>query len=209
MFETLSEFMKAQLQFLVQMLPTYGYLMLLIAAFLESIVTLSLVVPGSFLLAMSAVFAGQGILELPLVMGTAYIATLAGDQISYQIGRSQSNRLLSLFRIPREKRNYEAWIGGNHYAVFIVLAHFSPFLRSFGPAACGMFNVPYRGWMPFDCIGAGVWVLSISAVGYFFGLQSRQMGLLEQVGSAVLISFVLNIAVSQVLTAVRRQLHMS
>ena len=51
----------------------------------------------------------------------------------------------------------------------IVLARFVPIIRTFGPIAAGIAEMPYRTFLPIS-IGGGIgWISSMTLLGYFLG----------------------------------------
>lgn len=45
-----------------------------------------------------------------------------------------------------------------------------------GPAAAGLFRIPYRRWAPFDYAGATLWVLTFTGIGVLMGALGVQFG---------------------------------
>jgi len=188
---------------LYRTLPTYGYILLFVGSLLENIVTLSLIVPGTFLLALSGVLAGQGILKLPTVIFVAYLGTLLGDQLSYWIGRSNIIKISNL-RINGSSNKIQWWIA-EAYLFFIILAHFSPFIRSFGPVTCGALKIPYRRWLIFDMLGAFIWVCTVTSICYLFGLHSHYMNFLEQMGTSITITLIIGLIINYTVIFIKKK----
>lgn len=65
-----------------QLVTDYGYLAILIGTFLEGEVIL---VIGGFLV-------HRGYLDLPVVIAVAFIGTLVGDQLYFNLGRTRGKR---------------------------------------------------------------------------------------------------------------------
>ncbi len=64
----------------------YGYEIILIAAFLECLILINFFVPGVVAMALGAIFAGTGKIELSLVILTASIGGITGYAIDYFLG---------------------------------------------------------------------------------------------------------------------------
>ena len=64
----------------------YGYEIIFVAAFLESLVLVNLFVPGQIAMALGAVFARTGQTELPLVILFAGLGAISGYSLDYILG---------------------------------------------------------------------------------------------------------------------------
>lgn len=64
----------------------YGYEIILTAAFLEALIVVNFFVPGVIAMAMGAIFASTGQIELSLVILTASIGAIAGYTLDFVLG---------------------------------------------------------------------------------------------------------------------------
>jgi len=71
---------------LVARLGHWSYLIIFVAATLESAAFAGLIVPGESLVLASGFFAHQGVLELDAVIAAAAVGATLGDNIGYQLG---------------------------------------------------------------------------------------------------------------------------
>lgn len=65
----------------------YGYEIIFVSAFLESLVIVTYFVPGSFALALGVIFARTGETELVKVIGVALVGATLGYQLDYLLGQ--------------------------------------------------------------------------------------------------------------------------
>ena len=77
----------------VQSHPLFAYPVLFLGACLETLVPLSLIVPGELIFLCGAVLAGSGALELRGVLAALYGGGVLGENCSYWIGRRCAARL--------------------------------------------------------------------------------------------------------------------
>ena len=77
----------------VQSHPGWAYPVLFVGACLETLVPLSLIVPGELIFLCGAVLAGSGALELRGVLAALYGGGVLGENCSYWIGRRCAARL--------------------------------------------------------------------------------------------------------------------
>ena len=145
------------------LLADYGYLAVFIGCLLE----------GETILVLAGVAAQRGLLSLPLVVLLAFAGGTLGDQIFFFIGRRYGHALLrqssrfapAVQRVNTLLLRHDAWL--------IVGVRFMYGLRIAGPIAIGMSDVPALRFLAFNLLGAAIWAVVVTAVGYFFG-QSLQ-----------------------------------
>lgn len=163
----------------------YGYWVVFLGVLLENSVFLGLLVPGAIVLILAGLAAENGALNIWWVLGLGITATIIGDTLSYGIGRLGWTRALergsfapAVARVRKSMESSRSWI--------IVAYHFAGYSRVVGPAASGLFQIPYRRWAPLDYAGGGLWVLAyvmfgvvLGAFGMEFGDTKRMVRLLE------------------------------
>lgn len=143
------------------LIATYGYLAVAVGSFLE----------GETVLVMAGFAAHRHYLVFRYVVLTAFLGSLAGDQLYFFLGRIHGAAFLA--RRPR----WQARAARVHRmlerrpALFIISFRFGLVwgFRTVAPFVIGMSRVPTSRFVLFNTIGAAVWALSIGALGYFFG----------------------------------------
>ncbi len=144
---------------------TYGYLAVLVGAFLE----------GETVLALAGLAAYRGHLDLFNVIAIALVAGFAGDQFFFFLGRVQGQRILVRFPHAQERAHrFDAMLSRWH-APLIMCIRFMYGFRIIGPVLLGMGRVPAWKFLVYNFIGAAVWAPLIAGIGYLFG------GMLEAV----------------------------
>jgi membrane protein DedA with SNARE-associated domain len=153
----------------------YGYYVVFLGVLLENSMFLGLLVPGAIILILAGLSAENGSINLWLVLGLAVVATWIGDTLSYGIGRLGWTRLLEGGATGRMMEKVRGAMESNQR--WIILAyHFAGYSRMLGPAAAGLFRVPYRTWAPLDYAGATLWVIAFTSIGYVLGLFGLEFG---------------------------------
>lgn len=142
------------------LIQKYGYLAILIGAFLEGE---TVVVIGGFA-------AHQDYLNLPYVIAAAFIGTLFGDQLFFFIGRFKGRSFLD--RHPRWRLRAEKAqkLLERHQTLVIIGFRFIYGIRTVTPFVLGMSNVKTWRFVPLNVLSAIVWATAIGSAGYFFGL---------------------------------------
>ncbi len=157
-----------------------GYVGLFAIIFTETGLFFGFFLPGDSLLVTAGLLISQG-LQIDLVtLGVLLtIAAVAGDTLSYWIGRTSGPRLFtredSLFfkrkHLMRAAEFYE-----KHGSKTIVLARFMPIVRTFAPVVAGAAMMNYRRFWIYNLIGGIAWIWSMLLAGYFLGSQFPGIG---------------------------------
>lgn len=141
------------------LLDSYGYLAVLVGAFLE----------GETVLVLAGLAANRGYLDFYTVVVIATIAGFAGDQFFFFVGRRHGARILARFPSAEARAlRFDALLARWH-APLIVAVRFMYGFRILGPILLGMGRVARWKFMVFNFIGAAIWAPTIAGAGYVFG----------------------------------------
>ncbi|MHA7134783.1 DedA family protein [Oerskovia turbata] len=129
--------------------------------------------PGDSLLFTAGLLVAQDELNLSiwLVCSMIFTAAFLGDQLAYLIGNKIGPRLFKPdARVLKTKyidqaHDYFERFGGRT----VILARFVPFLRTFAPVAAGMSGMRYRTFVVYNLVGAFVWGVGVTLLGYWLG----------------------------------------
>ena len=160
-----------------QLLAEYGYL----AVFLGTLVE------GETILLLAGFAAHQGYLAFPLVAALGVCGGALGDLIFFLLGRRYGGALLGRFpRFAPRVEHFNALLHRYHGPA-IILVRFLYGLRVAGPMAIGAGGIPAWRFMVFNVIGAVLWALLLTCLGYVFGhALDMLMGDLKRYEEAVL-----------------------
>ena len=140
-------------------------------------------IPGDFLMVLLGARAAQGrvslieivaVMELATVLGASclyWLSARAGRRVVYRLGRHVGLTPARLDRIAVELNR--------RGAIAVVLGRLTPGLRMVTPIACGVFGFPFRVFLPAMALGALLYILAYTLLGYFFG--PHVLRILEQV----------------------------
>jgi membrane protein DedA with SNARE-associated domain len=146
----------------------YGCWFVLVSLFLKNLIFLGPFMPGAVVMVVAGWLGRQGQASLPLLALSGIVGTVAGDTVSYFIGRKAGDRLL------RSKRWGKAIAAISERVrdepALILFCQFETFLRMFVPAAAGLSGVPFGRWLLLTTVGAALWVAAYGAAGYFLSL---------------------------------------
>jgi membrane-associated protein len=150
----------------------YGELVAWLIVFAETGLLIGFFLPGDSLLFTAGVLAGQSKLDLWLLLPGAFVAAVAGDQVGYMIGHRAGPRLFSrpdsrFFKQEYVARTHEFF--EHHGPKAVVLARFVPVVRTFMPVLAGVGRMERRLFTIYNLIGAGIWALGVTLLGYALG----------------------------------------
>ena len=156
------------------LIEAVGTLGLVLIIFAESGLLLGIIFPGDSLLFTAGLFAATGKfgLNIVAVAGGAFIAAVLGAQVGYWIGKKYGPKLFSrpdsrIFKheyVERSRTFFE-----KHGSKTIVLARFVPFVRTLVPPMAGMGEMELRTFTMFNIIGAALWAVGVTMLGYVVG----------------------------------------
>ena len=140
-------------------------------------------VPGDFLMLVLGVQARNGIVPLWQVILVMQLATMLGATSLYYVarfgGRGLVYRYGRFMRLTPERLDQaEQWLL-KHGTRAIFLGRLVPGLRVVTAVACGVFSVPMRIFFPAMSLGALLYIIVYTLLGYYFG--PRVLALLERI----------------------------
>ena len=160
------------LAMLVQNYGPWIYAILFLIIFCETGLVITPFLPGDSLLFIAGALAATGGMDVHIVVVLLIIAAVLGDAVNYQIGawagpkifKDDNARFLKKAHLAKAHAFYEKWGGAA-----IILARFTPFLRTYVPFVAGMSRMSYRKFALYNITGGIIWVASLTYLGYFFG----------------------------------------
>ena len=142
---------------------------------------LGLPIPAAPLLIAAGALARAGRMNLTFAVALAFIALILADMFWYSLGRYRGGRILKLLcRITLEpdscvRRTENLFI--RHGARSLLIAKFIPGLNTAAPSLAGVFHMPVRRFIIFDCLGALLWVATVTSLGLILSDQLEEIAL--------------------------------
>jgi membrane-associated protein len=160
------------LRVFVEHYGAWVYALLFLIIFVETGLVVMPFLPGDSLLFIVGALCGAGLIDYNLAAGLMLTAAILGDQVNYTIGRYfgpkvfqwENSRLFNRNAFNQTHAFYERYGG-----VTIILARFMPFIRTFAPFVAGVAEMTRSKFTAYNVIGAFIWVLGLTAAGYWFG----------------------------------------
>ena len=153
-------------------LGAWTYLLVGVLAFAETGAFVGLVVPGETVMTLGGAVAGQGAIDIYLLIGIAWFCAWAGDSTSFFLGR-RLGRDFVLRHGPRFGVSHERFekvedYFSRHGGKTIFLGRFISLIRAFAPFIAGSSGMRYRAFVPYSILGTGLWASAHILVGYIF-----------------------------------------
>lgn len=149
-----------------------GLLLIAGIIFAESGLLIGFFLPGDTLLFGAGLAASQGRFSLFWLIFWTALAAIIGDNVGYSIGRRAGPRIFKkkdgiLFRqeyLQKSEKFYE-----DHGGKTIILARFTPIVRTFAPVVAGAGKMTRQRFLMFNIVGGILWTGGLSILGYFIG----------------------------------------
>lgn len=158
---------------LIESFGTYALIGIVLVVFIETGLLFPFL-PGDSLLFTAGMLVAQETLDFPLwlLCTLLFLAAFTGDQVAYYIGHRAGpkifnrpdSRFFKRSHIEQTNAFFDKYGGRT-----IILARFVPFVRTYAPVAAGIGRMPYRHFVSFNVIGALLWGVGVTMLGYFLG----------------------------------------
>ena len=116
--------------------------------------------------------AGQGAIDIYLLIAIAWFAAWLGDTTSFFIGRRLGREFVIThgprFGISHERFERVEDYFSRHGGKTIFIGRFISLVRAFAPFIAGSSGMRYRAFVPYSILGTGLWASAHILVGYFF-----------------------------------------
>jgi undecaprenyl-diphosphatase len=187
-------------------LGAWTYLLVGAFAFAETGAFVGLVVPGETVMLLGGAVAGQGAIDIYLLIAIAWFSAWAGDTTSFFIGRRLGREFVlrngPRFGIGHERFEKVEDYFSRHGGKTIFIGRFISLVRAFAPFIAGSSGMRYRAFVPYSILGTGLWASAHILVGYFFSRSIESAAKYAGRGAFVLASTI--VVVVAVVFFVRR-----
>ncbi|MBA3210131.1 DedA family protein [Salmonella enterica] len=137
----------------------YGYAALVIGSMAE----------GETVTLLGGVAAHQGLLKFPLAASAVALGGMMGDQLLYLLGRCYGGKILRRFPRYHTKIRHAQKMIQRHPYLFVIGTRFMYGFRVVGPLLIGASRLPPKIFLPLNMVGALVWALLFTTLGYLGG----------------------------------------
>lgn len=157
------------------LLAQYGYLAVFLVVIAESA---GIPAPGETMLIAAAAYAGATHrLDPVLVIATAALAGIAGDNVGFAVGRFGGYPLLERYgryvRLDRATLKIGRYLYDRYGGRVVFAGRFIPILRIWGAVLAGANRLPWRRFVAFNAAGAIAWATAWGTAAAFLGDTAR------------------------------------
>ena len=153
-------------------LGSWTYALVGVMAFLETGAGIGLIAPGELAVILGGVAAGQGEVELGPLIALVWICAVAGDTLSYILGRRLGRGFLlehgHRVKLTEERLEQVERYFARHGGKTILFGRFIGWVRALAPFIAGASRMPARRFVPATIVAAGLWAVACTLLGYVF-----------------------------------------
>ena len=193
------------LQELVNNYGNWIYAILFAIVFCETGLVVLPFLPGDSMLFAAGTIAAVGDMNIFVLIGLLIVAAVLGDFVNFEIGKHFGQKL---FSNPNSKIFKQSYLQKTHdyYERYggrtIIIARFIPIVRTFAPFVGGMGNMNYAQFARYNIVGAVLWVVSFTTLGYFFG----QLPFVKEHFSWIMIAIIVFSVVPMIVEIIRHRI---
>lgn len=151
---------------------TLGLAGIFVIVFAESGLLVGFFLPGDSLLFTAGFLASQGSPNIFLLALVSFVGAVLGDSVGYSFGNRVGRKLFERENSRFFRKDYllkaESFYE-KHGGKAIILARFTPFIRTFVPVVAGAARMNYQKFVTYNIIGGFLWGVGVSVAGYFLG----------------------------------------
>jgi membrane protein DedA with SNARE-associated domain/membrane-associated phospholipid phosphatase len=186
-------------------LGPWTYLLVGALCFLESGAFVGLIVPGETAIVVGGFVAGQGEIDIVVLIALVWATAVAGDLVSFALGRRLGRGFLVRHgprvqiteeRIEQVERFYD-----RHGGKAVFLGRFVGLVRAVSPFLAASSGMPLRRFLPYDVLAAGAMGTAFCLLGYVFWKSLDRVLAIAKQGTLALGTTI--VVVAAVVVAVR------
>jgi undecaprenyl-diphosphatase len=161
-------------------LGAWTYLLVAFFAFAETGAFIGLVVPGETTMLLGGAVAGQGAIDIYLLIAIAWFSAWLGDTTSFFLGRRLGREFVMKHGprvgITNERFEKVEDYFSRHGGKTIFIGRWISLVRAFAPFIAGSSGMQYRAFVPYSVLGTGLWASLHILIGYFFSRSIETAG---------------------------------
>lgn len=163
--------------------------------FAETGLFLGFFLPGDSLLFTAGFLASQGFVSIWLLMPVCFLAALSGDNFGYWLGRHFGPKVFrreDSFFFHKDHLERAKSFFAVHGPKSVIFGRFIPIVRTFSATLAGVGHMRYPVFFTFSVIGAVLWAIGITGLGYVLGAKVPRANdyLLLIVAGIIVLSFI-------------------
>ncbi|GAC1563372.1 MAG: DedA family protein [Ktedonobacteraceae bacterium] len=162
---------------LMHILESYGYIAVLVFVAIEST---GIPFPGETMLIIAAIYAGTTHhLSIPLIIASAAVGAIVGDNLGFWVGREGGYRLLRRYgryiRLDERKLKLGQYLFQKHGNKVVFFGRFVAVLRAWAAFLAGTNRMHWTSFLLYNALGGITWATIFGLGGYFLGDRVHQL----------------------------------
>ncbi|HEX7289585.1 MAG TPA: VTT domain-containing protein [Conexibacter sp.] len=153
-------------------LGAWTYVLVGVLCFLESGAFLGLVIPGETAIVVGGFVAGQGEIDVIVLIAIVWTTAVAGDLVSFALGRRLGRDFLvrhgPRFQITEERIQQVERFYDRHGGKAVFLGRWVGLVRAVSPFLAASSGMSLRRFLPYDVLAAGAMGTLFCLIGYVF-----------------------------------------
>lgn len=151
--------------------PAAALAFIALVAFAESLAIAGTLVPAGIVMFGAGVLVGHGTLQIGWTLALAAAGAVAGDALSYELGRREQDRVRQWTMFQRYSAHIDKAEGlvARHGAMSVVVARFTGAVRAFVPLLAGFSRMPAGRFYVTNIASALLWAPAHILPGIVFG----------------------------------------
>ncbi|MEN3793567.1 DedA family protein [Fulvimarina sp. MAC3] len=155
---------------MTEFLTEYGYGFIVVVVLFES---LALPLPGESLVVAAGMLASSGKMNILLVLGSAFLGSVLGDNIGYFIGRRYGRAAILKWGdkvgFDEDKLKMVEEKFQSYGFIIVLIARFVFILRQLNGFVAGMMHMNWLQFLLYNAISAALWTAAYGLSAYYFG----------------------------------------
>jgi membrane-associated protein len=159
-----------------EIIQTGGLIAIVLIVYVENGLFFGFFLPGDYLLFLSGVFCGLGLLKVNIfilllaIFVAAVLGSLTGYISGYYFGETLENKKENLFFKKKYIERTKLYFG-KYGSRTLIIARFLPIIRTFAPILAGLVRMKFIPFTIYNIVGGALWVLILVGGGYYFGVK--------------------------------------
>jgi undecaprenyl-diphosphatase len=153
-------------------LGQWTYVLVGFMAFAETGAFLGFVAPGEISVIVGGVVAGQGEIDVVALIAIVWVCAVLGDVTSYLVGQRLGRQFMEKHgkrvQITPERLDKVEDFFRRRGGLTILVGRFIGFVRPIAPFLAGSTHMPFRRFLSYDILAAGIWSATFVLLGYVF-----------------------------------------
>ena len=167
---------------ITELIETYGYLIVFLGGVFE----------GETILLLAGFIASEGILKLHYVMLFALMGAVIGDTAWFLLGKYRASAIVNRFPSVQAMVHRPVRLMTKHPRFLAGSMRFMYGFRTVIPLSLGMSGMKVRTFVFYNFIGAVIWTITITYIGYLLGDIAREfLGTIHKYEFRIIIGAVL------------------